>query len=58
MILFLATGCPRGIWLATRDLSPAFFFATRRYLAEAAYREWPLIGRHFSNLYFGFWPLW
>lgn len=37
-------------------LSPALF-ATRRYAADAACPEWPLSGRHFSNLYFGYWPV-
>src|ERR1700683_1011596 len=45
-----------GIWRANCGLS-ASFFGTRRYLSKVACREWPLNGRHFSKLYFRFWPV-
>jgi hypothetical protein len=43
------------MWPATYGLSYDFL-ATRRHLAEAASREWPLSGRHLTKLYFSFWP--
>src|SRR5947207_14849899 len=52
---FLPTGCAGGIGPATCGQAPAYF-ATRRYLAAAARREWPLSGTHFSEPYFRFWP--
>src|SRR5205085_5479882 len=52
---FLPTGCAGGIGPATCGQAPAYF-ATRRYLAAVAYREWPLSGTHFSKPYFRFWP--
>src|SRR5437773_12179494 len=51
---FLPTGCAGGFGPATCGLAPAYF-ATRRYLAEAACREWPLSGTHFSKPYFRTW---
>src|SRR5438309_2146213 len=48
---FLPTGCAGGIGPATCGQAPAYF-ATRRYLAAVACREWPLSGTHFSKPYF------
>src|SRR6267154_1909304 len=52
---FLPTGCAGGIGPATCGQAPAYF-ATRRYLAAAACREWPRSGTHFSEPYFRSWP--
>jgi hypothetical protein len=52
----LPTGCAGRIGPATCSLAPADF-ATRRYLAEAACREWPLTGTRFTTPYFRSWPI-
>jgi hypothetical protein len=46
---------PEASGPATCGLAPAYF-ATQRYLAEAACQEWPLSGTHFTRPSFRFWP--
>jgi hypothetical protein len=54
-MLVLADRMRRGA--SGPQLAPdGHLFSTRQYLADAACWEWPLTGRHFSKLYFGFWP--
>src|SRR5204862_2449833 len=57
MILLLSDRMRRRHRAGNLRPGAGLLFATRRYLAAAACREWPLSGTHFSKPYFRFWPV-